>query len=411
MFNRFTLTVGRRYATARQGSHLVSFISRMSVIGLVISVALLILVMAIMNGFDRELRERILQVMPQGTLYSRHGIDDPSAVMAQALLHPEVQAAAPFVSLQGLLAKGKAVAPVGLFGVVPSLEVKVSGVDQYLTQHRLAELNDNPHGVVLGSDLAKSLKATVGDRLTLIIPRAGAGRNSPRIWALEVIDILITGTEIDSKLALMNISAASKLTAYPGSVSGVRLKLQDLFRAPTTMYEISANLPATIYGRDWTSSHGNLYQAIHMSKKLVGLLLLLLIGIAAFNLVTTLIMVVVDKEADIAILRTQGASSWDIVGIFLVQGGYIGVSGTFIGVVLGVLLSYSVTSAVAGLERLIGFQFLHSDVYPVSYLPSALLLSDVLYIAAAALLLSFVASVYPAWRAARVLPAEALRHE
>ncbi|WP_049721929.1 lipoprotein-releasing ABC transporter permease subunit [Gilvimarinus polysaccharolyticus] len=411
MFNRFTLTLGRRYATARQGSHLVSFISRMSVIGLVISVALLILVMAIMNGFDRELRERILQVMPQGTLYSRDGIHDPAAVMAQALQHPEVEAAAPFVSLQGLLAKGKNVAPVGMFGIVPALEVKASGVDQYLIHNRLNELTDNAHAVVLGSTLANSLQTEVGDRLTLVIPRAGAGRSSPSIWTLEVVDILATGTEVDNNLALMNMAAASKLTAYPGSVSGVRLKLRDLFRAPTTMYEVTANLAPNIYGRDWTRSHGNLYQAIHMSKKLVGLLLILLIGIAAFNLVTTLIMVVVDKESDIAILRTQGASSSDIVGIFLVQGGYIGVTGTFIGVVLGVVFSYTVTSAVAGLEHLIGFQFLHSDVYPVSYLPAELLLSDVLYIAGAALVLSFMASVYPAWRASRVLPAEALRHE
>ncbi|WP_339900402.1 lipoprotein-releasing ABC transporter permease subunit [uncultured Gilvimarinus sp.] len=411
MFNRFTLTLGRRYATSRQGSHLVSFISRMSVIGLVISVALLILVMAIMNGFDRELRERILQVMPQGTLYSREGIAEPSQLMQQALQHPEVVAAAPFVSVQGLLAKGKSVAPAGLFGVVPELEIKASGVDQYLREGRLAELGDNAHGVILGSTLAESLGAGVGDKLSLIIPRAGDGRSSPSIWALEVIDILVTGTEIDNKLALMNLSAASNLTAYPGRVSGVRLKLQDLFRAPTTMYEITASLTSGIYGSDWTRSHGNLYQAIHMSKKLVALLLLLLIGIAAFNLVTTLIMVVVDKEGDIAILRTQGATSAEIIGIFLIQGGYIGITGTLIGVVLGVIFSYSVTAAVAGLERLIGFQFLHSDVYPVSYLPAQLLLSDVLYIAGAALVLSFVASIYPAWRAARVPPAEALRHE
>lgn len=411
MFNRFTLTLGRRYATARQGSHLVSFISRMSVIGLVISVALLILVMAIMNGFDRELRERILQVMPQGVLYSRDGISHPSGIMARALEHPEVEAAAPFVSLQGLLAKGKEVAPVGLFGIVPALEVKVSGADQYLTHQQLSVLADNPHAVVLGSTLAQNLGVSISDRLTLVVPRAGVGRSSPHIWSLEVVDILVTGTEIDSKLALMNMTAASKLTAYPGRVSGVRLKLQDLFRAPTTMHEVSAQLPPNIYARDWTRSHGNLYQAIHMSKKLVGLLLVLLIGIAAFNVVTTLIMVVVDKEADIAILRTQGASSSDIIGIFLVQGGYIGIAGTVIGVLLGVFLSLTVTTAVAGLERLTGFQFLHSDVYPVSYLPAQLLLSDIIYIAGAALVLSFVASVYPAWRAARILPAEALRHD
>lgn len=410
MFNRFTWQVGRRYATARGGNHLVSFISRMSVIGLVISVALLILVLAIMNGFDRELRERILQVMPQAVIYKRDGIANPSQIMARAREHPEVVAAAPYVELQGLLSHGLEVAPTAVFGVEPELEVEASAMGAYLRRGNLQALASSPRALVLGSALADSLKAGIGDRLTLIIPR-GDGRQSPAVNALEVVDILDTGTEIDAQLALMNLAAASELTAYPGSVSGIRLKVVDLFAASKTVYELSAQLPPGYYGRDWSRTHGNLYQAIHMSKKLVALLLLLLIGIAAFNLVTTLIMVVVDKESDIAILRTQGAKGREIVGIFLVQGGIIGCKGTALGAVIGVLLSSFVTEAVAAIERLTGFQFLHSDVYPVTYLPAELLWQDTLYICAAALVLSFVASIYPAWRAAKIPPAEALRHD
>ncbi|MCP8898790.1 lipoprotein-releasing ABC transporter permease subunit [Gilvimarinus xylanilyticus] len=410
MFSRFSVQVGKRYALAAKGSHLVSFISRMSVMGLIISVALLILVMSIMNGFDRELRERILQVMPQATIYKREGIANPSEIMAELNTHSQVLASAPYVTLQGLLSHANQVAPVVLFGVEPALEQKVSGASEYLRSGSLQVLSGDPQGIILGGALAQQLGVTVGDKLRLIIPH-GEARAAAAVQVFTVRDLLDSGTEIDNNFALINLAQASSLSPHPGRVSGIRLKVADLFSAARTVHQLSAELPPGFYGKDWSRTHGNLYQAIHMSKRLVSLLLLLLIGIAAFNLVTTLIMVVVDKEADIAILRTQGASTADILSIFLVQGGIIGLIGTGIGVLAGVVLAYTVTPAVAALERLIGFQFLHSDVYPVSYLPSELLWGDVGLIVAVALGLSFCASIYPAWRAARIPPAEALRHE
>lgn len=410
MFNRFTLQVGARYALSRGGSHLVSFISRMSVSGLVISVALLIMVLSVMNGFDRELREQILQLMPQGTIYNREGIADPAAVMAQIESHPQVVASAPFVSLEGLLNARGNVVPVQAFGVVPEQERAASSIASYLRHNALDALARDPRAVVLGGNLAANLNVDVGSHLTLIVPR-GETRGAPNTVALTVVDIFDSGTEVDQQLALMNLAAASKLTAYPGRVSGIRFTVKDLFKAGNTVFEISSQLPMGYYGRDWMRTHGDIYQAIHMSKKLVALLLLLLIGIAAFNLIATLVMVVVDKQSDIAILRTQGATSANIVGIFIVLGGIIGFLGTAIGAVLGILLAQWVTAGVAAIEKLLGMQFLHSDVYPVSYLPSQVLWQDVAYICASAVVLSVMASVYPAIKAARILPAEALRHE
>jgi len=223
--------------------------------------------------------------------------------------------------------------------------------------------------------------------------------------------VLHTGTEIDQQLALMGLEAASALSASPGKVSGVRLQLDDLFAAPSVMRQFINESPPGFYGSNWTRTQGNLYEAIHMSKRLVELLLFLIIGIAAFNLVSTLIMVVVDKQGDIAILRTLGTSTGEILGIFMVQGGLIGLVGTSLGVLLGCLLSLVVTDLVLWLEALLGIQFLQSDVYPISYLPSDLQFADVFKIAATALVISLLASLYPAWRASRVQPAEALRYE
>ncbi|WP_111641917.1 lipoprotein-releasing ABC transporter permease subunit [Marinimicrobium alkaliphilum] len=403
--------VGRRYAITRRHSHLVSFISKVSVVGLVIGVALLVLVMSIMNGFDRELRERILGIMPQATLYHRDGIEDPQSLAAEVLVHPQVQAVSPFVQLQGLLAYQRRVAPVSLYGVDPGQESLVSVVESYLPAGAFADLAASERGVLLGSGIAEQLGVERGDRLSLIVPRRGSNAQSPAISSLEVVAVLHSGTEIDQSLAIMGLQQASSASEFPGRVSGLRLQVDDLFAAPRIMSEVLSDKPFGYYGSNWTRTHGNLYQAIHMSKRLVGLLLFLIIAIAAFNLVSTLIMVVVDKRGDIAILRTLGASSREIMTVFMVQGGIIGCLGTGLGVALGVSLSLGVTDFVLWLEGVLAFQFLQSDVYPLSYLPSDLHWPDVFQVAGTALFLSFVASLFPAWRASRVQPAEALRYE
>lgn len=411
MLNKLTFLVGARYGISRRHSQLVSFISSLSIASLVIGVALLVLVMSIMNGFDRELRERILGIMPQATIYQRYGITEPQPLIDELQAHPQVIAAAPFVQLQGLLAHQKRVSPVNLFGIDPQQEAQLSSLKDYLPEGGFEQLTEAEQGILIGRGIAEKLQVEAGDAVSLIIPRTGGGNPTPNIRMLTVLAVFDSGTEIDHGLALMGLQQASSLSEFPGAVTGIRLQVDDLFAAPRLVRELVISLPPGFYGSDWTRTQGNLYEAIHMSKNLVEMLLFLIIAIAAFNLVSTLIMVVVDKQGDIAILRTLGASTGEIIGIFMVQGGLIGLIGTSLGVVVGVVLSLCVTDVVQWLERIFNVRFLESDVYPISYLPSDLQWSDVAQIAVTALIISFFASLYPAWRASRIQPAEALRYE
>lgn len=411
MFSKFTFLVGSRYGISRKHSQLVSFISRLSTAGLIIGVALLIVVMSVMNGFDRELRERILGIMPQATIYHRDGIADYSALINELKQDSRILEAAPFVQIQGLFSYQKHVSPVNLFGVDPALESRISTMEQYLPPGTFAQLANNPQAAIVGQGIADKLHLNVGDTVTLIIPSGVDGGATTGILTLNVIATLNSNTNVDQSLALMNLKAAAQASGFPDNVNGIRLKVNDLFEAQSIVMNAVNQLPVGYYGSDWTRTHGTIYEAIHMSKNLVGLLLLLIIGIAAFNLVSTLIMVVVDKQGDIAILRTLGASSKEIIGIFMVQGGLIGVIGTSIGAILGVLFSLVVTDAIAGIEKLFGFQFLHSDVYPISYLPSNLYWADVVQVVSVSLFICFFAALYPAWRASCVQPADALRYE
>lgn len=409
MFKRYIFLVGTRYGISRRHSHLVSFISRLSTAGLVIGVALLILVMSIMNGFDRELRENILGVMPQASVLHRQSISDPESLITQVKQHPRVIAATPFVQLQGLLSQNKAVAPTQIFGIDPAQEHTTSKLPEFLPAGTLDALATTPGAIVLGRGVAEKISAEVGQSLSLIIPAEGGA--APRVKIVHVIAILNTHTDIDNGLALMELHQAAEIAGFPGQVSGVRLKVDDLFAAPQVVRDIMQTLPADYYGSSWMRTHGGVYQSIQMSKNMVGMLLFLIIAIAAFNLVSTLIMVVVDKQGDIAILRTMGASTLEIMGIFMVQGGLIGLIGTSIGLVIGIVLSYFVTTIVQGIEKLFGIQFLHSDVYPTTYLPSEIVASDVIKVVVTALLISFFVTLYPAWRASRIQPADALRYE
>lgn len=409
MLSRYIFLVGTRYGISQGQSHLVSFISRLSTAGLIIGVALLILVMSIMNGFDKELRENILGVMPQAMIFHRQSIERPAHLIADLKQHPRVLAASPFVQLQGLLSYQKNVAPVNVFGIDAVQERTTSKLPEFLPQDTLEKLAVADAGIVIGRGVAEKLQVAETDSISLIIPVEG--NSSPRIRVVTILAIFDTHSDVDNALALMDINTAAEMSGYPGHISGVRLKVDDLFAAPEIVREIMQTLPDDYYAFSWMRTHGSIYQAIQMSKNMVSMLLFLIIAIAAFNLVSTLIMVVVDKQGDIAILRTMGASTAEIMAIFMVQGGLIGLIGTSIGLALGLVLSYFVTPLVQLIEAFFDIQFLHSDVYPITYLPSEIVAGDIAKVVITALLISFFVSLYPAWRASKIQPADALRYE
>jgi lipoprotein-releasing system permease protein len=413
-FSSYVWILGVRYGLSRKHSRLVSFISRLSIIGLVVSVALLILVMSIMNGFDKELRNKILAIMPHASIYHQQGIEHPQDIINTVESNPHVLASSPFVQLEALVSRKKSVAPVLLFGIDPLLEGRTSSVPTLLPEGVMTTLASQENQIVLGQGIANKLNVQVNDKVTLIIPATNNLKGdefSPRIKIMTVCAILNSQSELDNNLALMEINQASAISLHPGNITGIRLKLDDLFQAQAILHQVVDQLPTGYYGFSWMRTHGPLYEAIQMSKSMIGILLFLIIAIAAFNLVSTLIMVVVDKQGDIAILRTMGASTKEIMSIFVLHGGLIGVIGTSLGSIIGIGLSLVITPLVEIIEKIFGVQFLKSDVYPVSYLPSDLQWMNVLQVVLTALVISFIVVIYPAWRASRIQPADALRYE
>jgi len=414
MFRPLPFFIGLRYTRAKRRNHFISFISLISMLGLTLGVMVMILVLSVMNGFDRELRTRILGMVPHATINGYQPIEDWQSLAARLVEHPRVEAAAPFIQLQGMLTHDGSVAPVLVNGIVPEAEQGVSIIEDHMQAGALSDLVDGEFGIIIGELIARRFGVQPGDKLTFVLPEASVTPAGvfPRLKRFEVKGIFKVGAELDGSLALIHASDAARLTRWvPGQVQGLRIKLDDLFLAPQVSWEIVSQLPGDYYAQDWTRSHGNLFAAIRMEKTMIALLLILIVAVAAFNIISTLVMVVTDKKADIAILRTLGASPTTIMGIFMVQGSVIGVVGTVAGCILGILSALNVSALVAGLERLLGVQFLSSDVYFISYLPSELIWSDVVMICSTALGLSFLATLYPAWRASRTQPAEALRYD
>ena len=415
----YELLVGLRYTRARRrnssGNRFISFISMTSMLGIALGVAALIVVLSVMNGFQKELRLRILGVASHVQITGPDNqLADWKTVAERAAGHASVSAVAPYVNAQGMLSMSGGVRGTIVRGILPEAEVKVAEIGEHMLAGRLDALKEGEFGIVLGSELARAVGARMGERVTLIAPQglvtpAGV---LPRLKQFLVVGVFEMGMfEYDSGLALIHIADAQKLYSMADQVSGVRLKITDLFQAPRVGRELLPLLQGDYYVSDWTRSHANFFRAVQIEKNVMFIILMLIVAVAAFNIVSTLVMAVTDKLADIAILRTLGASPGGIMRIFIVQGVLIGVIGTLLGAAFGVLLALNIDTVVPFLERLFSIQFLAKDVYYISELPSDPQKSDVISIVLLSLGLSFLATLYPSWRASRVNPAEALRYE
>ncbi|MCZ2174748.1 MAG: lipoprotein-releasing ABC transporter permease subunit, partial [Burkholderiales bacterium] len=405
---QYELFIGLRYTRAKRRNHFISFISLISMCGIALGVAALIVVLSVMNGFQKELRTRILGVASHVQVSGPGGeLAAWQQVAEQAMRHKSVLAAAPYVSAQGMLSFEQTVRGALVRGVLPDAEEQVADFNRYMRGGSMQALKPGEFGIILGAELARALRVFVGDKVTLIAPQGLVTPAAilPRLKQFKVVGLFEAGMyEYDSGLALVHMADAQALYRMEGNVSGVRLKLDDLFRAPQVARELLRLIPGDVYITDWTRSHANFFRAVQIEKNVMFIILLLIVAVAAFNIVSTLVMAVTDKESDIAILRTLGASPGSIMQVFIVQGALIGVIGLALGLLGGIALALNIDVVVPAIERLFNTQFLAKEVYYISELPSDLQWRDVGIIAAVSFALTLLATLYPSWRASRVNP-------
>ena len=413
----YELALGWRYtragrATRRNG--FISFISGVSMLGIALGVAALIIVLSVMNGFQKEVRDRMLSVVSHIEIFAPNGqaMVDVDTTIQQARQHPEVVGAAPFVAAQGLIARGEDMKGAIVRGIDPAREGEVT--DLAATNADVLQLlQPGSFNIVLGQELARQMGVSVGDKVTLIAP---SGQVTPAGVVPRLKQMTVAGTfdsghyEYDSAMAMLHHEDAQRIFRLEGP-TGVRLKLKDLHEAPRVARELAGMITEFLYLRDWTQQNKTWFAAVQLEKRMMFIILTLIVAVAAFNLVSTLVMTVTDKRADIAILRTLGASPASIMGIFMVQGAMVGVIGTFAGLALGLLVACNIDVIVPAIEQALGATFLPKDIYLISTMPSEPQASDIVPIAVISLILAFVATIYPSWRASRVNPAEALRYE
>jgi lipoprotein-releasing system permease protein len=409
--------VGWRYTRATRSAHrngFISFISGVSVLGIALGVAALIIVLSVMNGFQKEVRDRMLSVVAHVELFDARGgaLSDWRALATQARLNPQVIGAAPFVPAQALVARGEDMRGAMVRGIVPEEEAAVTPLAAALLP-TFSLLKSGAWGVVVGEELARNLAVRVGDQITIVAPSGQVTPAGvvPRLKQMTVVGLFNAGHyEYDSGLVLMHADDAAKLF-HTGGITGVQLKLRDAQAARAVGNELAESLGADIIVRDWTHTNRNWFDAVQVEKRMMFIILTLIVAVAAFNLVSSLVMTVTDKRADIAILRTLGASPRSIMGIFMVQGALSGVMGTLGGLGLGLLVAFNIDVIVPFIERLLGVHFLPGSIYLISKMPSDPQWADIAPIALISLVLSLAATLYPSWRASRVQPAEALRYE
>ncbi|MGD8629688.1 MAG: lipoprotein-releasing ABC transporter permease subunit [Gammaproteobacteria bacterium] len=415
MYRPYELYIGLRYTHTKRRTHFISFISLISMLGIALGVTALITVLSVMNGFERELRDRILGMASHASITTFSGqLSDWQDLSALLDGQEHIVASAPYISGETMLSNGKRVTGGILRGIMPDKEGNVSDVVTHIKDGDINLLRPGEYGIVLGSEMAVALGVATGDSVTVVSPQITIGPTGllPRLRRFTVVGIFEVGMyEYDRGVALAHIEDAARLFQMDDKVTGLRLKLDDIFLAPVVSRNLSRELQGDYRIEDWTRQHANFFRAVKTEKRVMFIILTLIVAVAAFNIVSTLIMVVTDKRSDIAILRTLGASPRSVMTIFIIQGVFIGVLGTLLGVAGGVALALNVETIVPAIEQLFNVEFLAADVYYISDVPSELHWSDVWVMAAVAIVLSLLATLYPAWRAARTHPAEALRYE
>ena len=413
MFNSFETMIGLRYVRARRRNHFISFISMSSMIGVALGVMALITVISVMNGFEKELKDRILGMASHAVIEELNGLKDWQLVINNIKDHPEIVGAAPYFHAEGMLTKDKIVNGVIIRGILPHEETNVAIVAEKMIEGDLNDLISTEFNIILGAELVRKLNLEIGDKVTLVAPQANFTPAGilPRLKRFTLIGIFEVGMhEFDSGLALIHMDDALRLFRK-SNPTGIRLKTNNILKAPTISREIASQLSSKYWVIDWTQRHSNFFRALKTEKTVMFVILTLIVAVAAFNIISTLVMAVSDKQSDIAVLRTLGASPKSILKIFIIQGTIIGAIGILLGVIGGVWLASNIETLVPALENMLGYKFLSPDVYYISDLPSDMHWSDVILIGVVSFVLCLFATIYPAFRAANTLPAEALRYE
>ena len=412
MFRPLSLFIGFRYTRAERKNGFISFISLITLMGLILGVTALITVLSVMNGFDREIKSRILGMVPHAAVQGYEILPDWQQIADKAKQNKNVQATAPFIHLQGMLTANGQATGIAVTGIEPEYEKDVSIINEYMTKGKLDDLKAGEFGIVLGQAIADDMGLQLGDKVTVVLPEASPSPAGviPRFKRFTLLGTFSVSSEVDGALGFVAMRDAGVLLRLPEGAQGVRMKVNDIFAAANTAFEVAGDDPR-LQPTNWQTTHGNLFGAIQMEKAMIGLLLFLIVVVAAFNIVSSLVMLVTDKKSDIAILKTFGASPRLIMKIFMVQGMIIGVVGTIVGTIFGITLALTVNDILIFVTGLTGSNPLQQGVYPVDFLPSEVRVWDLVIITTASFLLSFLMTIYPAWSASRIQPAQTLRYE